>query len=627
MSDLEKREYAVNIFEATLNQLISKFEDSQPQSQHPQQEFNYSLYGSTEIPQQENFLNSTTDLLTGYIMSLQELKKCFDKNKSLLLNVPSGGKELQQHLSSIIQLQKSSIFISYTDISKQKLNDFINYYPQQIAKLCPKHNQKTELIDISNDLNIVDRRVCYQCDNTKIRLSVLLNEYLMKFFQFKNTSEQKRAEIKANIQILIDKIGIQQNIENFYIDLEQRFKKRIDIIDKILNAAKMDDDFLDLSDIAKDFINTQDNFQKFEEKFITNVNENMRQDLIIAKDHLENQIKKLSGEQLSLIQSSKIQKETIYKSISEESQTQKCQALCFNYNDNLIATAKHNVIIIWDFVGGKMNFSTELKGHNGEISCLLFDKDSNSLISGGGDADCIINLWVCTEYQKWKLQKTYQQEGGIKVMLFNKQGDQLIIGSQKGQIKIFKTDSLELIKEYKDDQNKQPIFGLSLNDDQNYLVQCGMDESLRLYQFGQELKLIFKQKCKGFGMRIKFIDNSSFVFIQKDGNLIYCKIEWNKVIEIQQFRLSSEKEDVSYTPIWYDSISKLLIVKYNKSIFFLKLVDGRFQKIDQLESKYYQLFATVSNSGKYLITWIGKGKQQYQGERHDLYQIYELNYQ
>lgn len=63
-----------------------------------------------------------------------------------------------------------------------------------------------------------------------------------------------------------------------------------------------------------------------------------------------------------------------------------------------------------------------MKGHNDEISCLLFDKDSDALISAGGDKDCIINLWEKTE-KGWNLSNFYKHIGGIKVMLLNKMGD------------------------------------------------------------------------------------------------------------------------------------------------------------------------------------------------------------
>lgn len=66
-----------------------------------------------------------------------------------------------------------------------------------------------------------------------------------------------------------------------------------------------------------------------------------------------------------------------------------------------------------------MNYLTELKGHKEEISCLLFDKNSDALISAGGDEDKIINLWAIKN-NNWELSKSYNNNGGIKVMLFNK---------------------------------------------------------------------------------------------------------------------------------------------------------------------------------------------------------------
>ncbi|CAK59817.1 unnamed protein product (macronuclear) [Paramecium tetraurelia] len=189
----------------------------------------------------------------------------------------------------------------------------------------------------------------------------------------------------------------------------------------------------------------------------------------------------------------------IYNERNQINQSEKCQALCFNKDDKLIATAKHNEIVLWTFQEGKMDkINGNTMRHKGEISCLLFDKDSDILISGGGDFDCQIKIWECTGQMKWKLQKETQKlDGGVKAMLLNKKRDKLFIGTQKGQIAIFEvnfeTSTLGQPKIQQINQNSTSIFGLSLNEDEKYLVSCGQDCYLRLFSLDQGLIQLIKK--------------------------------------------------------------------------------------------------------------------------------------
>ncbi|CAD8083680.1 unnamed protein product [Paramecium primaurelia] len=638
MSNFEERKDLFNKFQALVNQLTSFLENQQKVSG---QETNYSLYGDEE---------GTTEIISDYISKLQNLQCALDFSEQILYLIPLEKDKLQIHLNeSLIQRSKlgSSILISNfinqnSEIERAKIDDlhkklsqFIKNYSESNHIICSQHNQKAEFIDLSNNNNIIDRRVCINCDKIKVRTTDLLEQYLMQFFYFKIQSDQKRIDIKKQIESIIQQIRFQKNIENFYIDKDKLFQKRIDIIDEVLKSQNIDLKLI--SDIAIDFAQTQTNFNNYSGQFMTKLEENLQQDFIIVQKQLNYLLNSLSQGQKQIIDSgiklSSINDQQLkLTKLQQEEQSEKCQALCFNKDDQWIATAKKNVIIIWSFQGGKMNSKKPLNGHQDEISCLLFSKDSDALISAGGDQDCLINLWEKKKEYEWKLSKSFQNKGGIKVMLLNKKGDELIVGTQKGQILRFKVNfqilTLELITEYQIDQNQKPIFGLSLNDEQKYLVQCGQDKILRLISFDQNIEIQLKLLCTEIGMRIKFINNTSFVLVQKDGMLIYYKIEWQKFTEIQRLNLNSINQDYSYSPIWYNSDKKLLIVKHNKSIHFLRLIDGKFEKIHSLTYKYSLLFATISNNGQYLVTWIGKHQNEpYSMVQHDIYQIYELEYQ
>ncbi|CAK57401.1 unnamed protein product (macronuclear) [Paramecium tetraurelia] len=445
---------------------------------------------------------------------------------------------------------------------------------------------KTE--QIINDSNIGIEKVCNECQINKFLLSGLRDEYINQLFQNKNAPNQTKIKIIQDFETLTNKFkgmkdidgeGIIQDMQKFFFQYEP-----------------------DISEIGQEQSLKDQN--EYEES--------------ICKEFIS-----LKGLEINL--------GNICQQIGFKEQSEKCQALCFNQNDNLIATAKNNSIVIWNFLEGQMEQIAELNGHKGEISCLLFDKNSDTLISGGGDNDCKIKIWKRTEQKIWEEQGSQQLNGGAKVMCLNKKGDKLYIGTQKAQIAIievnFKNFVLGNPKIQEIDKNSKPIFGLSLNEDENYLVLCGMDGCLRLFSIRQELIEIDKLDCKVYGMRVKFIDNSSFLLNQRDGKLIYYKIQNNKLQNQQtEFNLVSGNMDHIFTPIWHDPNRNLFVVKHNRCIHFLKQVNGRFEKIGKLVYKYQLLFATVSNNGRFLVTWIGKPENQsIQGENQ--YQMYELKYQ
>lgn len=51
----------------------------------------------------------------------------------------------------------------------------------------------------------------------------------------------------------------------------------------------------------------------------------------------------------------------------------------------MIATSKENTIVIWEFVDRKMQFVTQLDRHKDYISCLVFSKKVDCLISASYD--------------------------------------------------------------------------------------------------------------------------------------------------------------------------------------------------------------------------------------------------
>ncbi|CAK60857.1 unnamed protein product (macronuclear) [Paramecium tetraurelia] len=652
MSDLNSRSEFINKLENLIQEITTSLENEQQQSQ--QKKNNQKLESSDEgyffknddyYGQQGN-LSSTIDVASVFLSQLSKFKEQFEQTKEILLLVPLEKTQCQQYLAKNLELYRSKlqpslvrslILFNNSEIERQKVEEikkklqyYIEYQPQQI---CPIHKQIVEQVNISGDLNFSNRLLCKQCGSYGLNIQVFLKEYLMDFFEFKINSETTRSIINKQIQDLSNLILSQKNLNILYNDLNAQFQQRISIIDDIAGSQINNIDKLTI--MANDYVKTQDDFLKWNQQFIKKIQEKRQEDF----EKVQSEIKSIIY-QFDFASHQLKQKDTqkniqnfpyIYKNSIKQLET--CQVLSFNRNDQLIATAKANIIVIWNFQNCLMNPIAELKGHQKEVSCLFFDKNSETLISCGGDYDRLIILWKYLGNNKWIEQQRISNTLGIKVIDFDYNKNLLIVGCQKGIIKTFEFQpEIPLINEKQEIEleSTQAIYGLSLNPSKTFLVSCGQDSQLRMLNMDINFKRNIVTNCDSVGTRVKFIDDQSFVLVQRNGWFIYYKIEWNTLKEMQRISLSSENHDFIFTPIYYNSDKQFLVVKHYKAMYFLRRsAHGYFEKQTMplvYESSF--LYATISNNGKFLVTWIDK--QNEQTIKVDLiqhYHIYELQQQ
>ncbi|CAD8174737.1 unnamed protein product [Paramecium pentaurelia] len=576
------------------------------------------------------------------IVSLEQFKQEFEKAKFSLLLVPLEKKEFQEYLQKQSELPKSKVSASYvnsfinfnnSDIDRQKAEDikqqlynFVQNQQQNNQLTCETHKKRIEFLNLSNDPNIQNRTLCSSCPKGGIKLSEFLEQYLINFFEFKTNSEKKGSIINKQIQDLSNLLLQKKNINQLYSDLNISLQSRIEIIDRI--AGSQLNNFNYLNHMAQDYVKTQAIFLKWKQEFDEKLQAKLKEDFEDVQVQIQSNIQNREDEKLKISQSIQNQQ---YKLLNTIQQPQICQVLTFNRNDELIATAKNNVIVIWSFYKGQMKYITELKGHQKEISCLLFDQNTEVLISAGGDGDGLLNLWKYLGNNQWMLQNKIENTVGIKVIVFDSNKKYLIVGCQKGKIKIFQyypeIPFIEFEQEIELD-SKQAIFGLTLNNSKTTIVSCGADMVLRIHLLDSKFKCINQRGCDSAGIRVQFIDEQSFVLVQKNGWLIYYQIEWQTIKEIQKISLSSENRDYIYSPIYYNSVKRLLIVKHYRTIHFLRrLNNGTFEKITYLKYQSNILYATISNDGNYLVTWIDQEKEQkIEDQRILQYQIYGLQF-
>ncbi|CAD8082444.1 unnamed protein product [Paramecium primaurelia] len=640
MKNFIPRDTLIRQMEELINKLLERLIDEKQESQKQLMQsiqknddkslLNQNDYFDSQLQQQEQEnIKSTIDQGTALIAQLELFKQQFEKAKCSLLLVPLEKKECQQYLQKQSELQKSKVSASYvnsfinfnnSDIERQKAEDikqqlykFVQNQQQNNQLICETHKKRIEFLNLSNDPNIQYRTLCSSCSKGGIKLSEFLEQYLIDFFEFKINSEKKGSIINKQIQDLSNLLLQKKNINQLYSDLNISLQSRIEIIDRI--AGSQINNFNYLNHMAQDYVKTQAIFLKW-------------------KNYKQNQLKILKiiqnweDEKLKISQSIQNQ---YYKLLNTIQQTQICQVLTFNRNDELIATAKNNVIVIWSFNKGQMKYITELKGHQKEISCLLFDQNTEVLISAGGDGDGLLNLWRYLGNNQWMLQNKIENTVGIKVIVFDSNKKQLIVGCQKGKIKIFQfypeIPFIEFLQEL-ELNSKQAVFGLTLNNSKTKMVSCGADMVLRMHLLDSQFQSINQRGCDSAGIRVQFIDEQSFVLVQKNGWLIYYQIEWQTIKEIQKISLSSENRDYIYSPIYYNSVKRLLIVKHYRTIHFLRrLNNGTFEKITYLNYQSNILYATISNDGNYLVTWIDQEKEQeIEDQRILQYQIYGLQF-
>ncbi|CAD8117828.1 unnamed protein product [Paramecium primaurelia] len=222
------------------------------------------------------------------------------------------------------------------------------------------------------------------------------------------------------------------------------------------------------------------------------------------------------------------------------------------------------------FLISQMNRITDLEEYDQEISRHLIDKDSDKLISSDGDSDCLIILWEYLGNNNWKHLTRISNDVGIKVLVFDSVRNLLIAGCQKGKIKIFtyylKIPFIQYEQEFKNQKN--------LNDSQQKLLSCGADMQLRVFSFDPQLQF---ECCNSAGMSIQFIDDSSFVLIQQNGQLIYYKIEWKTLKEIQK-QLYLQKFMIINTPAYIIIICQIdsQLLKISENICFKKIKQLNF---------------------------------------------------
>ncbi|CAD8210377.1 unnamed protein product [Paramecium octaurelia] len=508
------------------------------------------------------------------------------------------------------------------------------------------HDQPITKVRLGKQLTQTDRFLCDLCNEQQPNEQILditlvqqiINDFKKKqqeskelFLRFKS-KQIYRVEsnvstlISSLIQILKELQKITENWKYYIESIDQQncpsdFK--LDVDNLIFN--KWDDE------LKEYFVNIEEKNLNWIQKIQSKLNlfcnfqeiENCKlilQESIVLDDISPVRVKDNSIS-LALIYNSSFQNET-------------CNAISINRTGKLIATCKEYNITIWDFVDGKMKSLTQLDRHKDYVSCLVFSKKVDSLISASYDKT--IFCWKQLDKTKWICsQLHFQHTGPINCILLNQNENQLISGSSDQKIIIWDVDlnQNKLNYSYPLQLTAGDVEGLTMNKSETILVSCQNNKSIIIWSKGNDEKWKFQSTVtklvQEFGSRISFLNDNQFIWVSGERESLDCICVFynnnGQFFENQQKRiklLKNNKEfDFHLFPICYNQEKKIMIVKHKIRIYVLRQYpDDEIKIAGVITCKSTRIFGSLTNDGQFLVYWDANGSNSGGGQ----YYIYKI---
>ncbi|CAD8191338.1 unnamed protein product [Paramecium pentaurelia] len=469
-----------------------------------------------------------------------------------------------------------------------------------------------------------------------IMISIKLIEQLQKdLYQLKSNVVQQLDYLNENVNEWIKQVLIigQQNVTySFY-----------DELDKLINQKKLDEfnEKLLIDQINK--INQSWN-QKFNKKLILfkqfkesqkceeilqklgNINEiNIREQIM---NEIQLQLIQDDNEQNQFSQQLMMYKQVQFKLIDDSNQQiGYCQAIVFNKDGSIMVSSNNCEIRIWNFEQGRFKLSNSYNKHTNPVYCMVYSKQKNSFISGGGLQE--IFCWQQINKNEWKCSQPFKQhKDQVYCLILNKQEDQLISGGLDCRIIVWQVDFIknDLTFLYSLDKHSNIVFSISLNQSETVLASCGYHE---LIIWGKESqgKWEFKYKQSvSAGQKIHFINNQQFLWVPLDkqiDDLLEFELQ-NGVFKQNQDKTitlikNHECEDCVFFPIIHNKDRNVILIRHKHHIYLIRqLNDGKFKILASINCQDKESYGTMTNNGQYLVFWDNKSKK---------YSSYEILYQ
>ncbi|CAD8154531.1 unnamed protein product [Paramecium octaurelia] len=400
-----------------------------------------------------------------------------------------------------------------------------------------------------------------------------------------------------------------------------------------------------------DEIENLDNLQLFQEELrqqsltfdvyeINKINENNIEKIYLGIEKMNSKVKECSAFQVmanDIIKNvnnfeyfqSKKMKTNSQKLVSDKIEDQLCNALAFNSDESLLATAADKNIKIWKFQEGKLMENVgNLQEHSDQVVCLVFHpKEVALLISGSKDG--LLKLWRQTSLNKWGSVESFRINLSYPIsMVLNPNQNQLIVGCFDGSIKInpCNLDQKKPNEQQRLDKHTKPVYSISLNSKCNQFVSSSSDKQIIIWEKNDaqawDCKYVVDKSINDICYRVSYFGDDTIVFQQKrNGQINFLKLHNNKFQERKQLMLTVNHQDPEvecFFPIIYNSKNQILVIKHFQHVYIIKQNKQQYQIISQpIDCQNPYNYGTLTKDGKFLVIWEYVTKK---------FKVYELQY-
>ncbi|CAD8101450.1 unnamed protein product [Paramecium sonneborni] len=343
----------------------------------------------------------------------------------------------------------------------------------------------------------------------------------------------------------------------------------------------------------------------------TALNQRTHNILISIKENIQIKFEERIKEILSIITDIPFHFNTFFVKPIKIEQIEKCQSICFNNNDSLIATTVGKSIQIWNFQKGEIQQKgLPLVGHKSDVTTILFSRNQvESFISGGDLGENSIIMWSLQNNTWIQTVPIIQEIGGFRSMILNKKDNKLFTADSQGYIKLWKVDFINKLieKEYEFPKPFGQVWEISLNDSETSLISCVEDHKIILWKKQSEKNWFIKQeiRLKSQPLRIKFLNDNYFICCtEHDGYLKEFKLKKELFVEkiLNKIKLDQQNQDMPSFPIQQNR--NIIFVKHNKFIHFLrKNEQGLIQRYQKISFQDMYISGALSNKKQILMIW------------------------
>ncbi len=286
---------------------------------------------------------------------------------------------------------------------------------------------------------------------------------------------------------------------------------------------------------------------------------------------------------LVLMQTSNAQKKII-ANVGHQSEVRCAE---FSPDNKYILSAGGKDILLWNTANGRL--LRIFKGHNSNVSNLVFIPNKDAFISCSGDRT--LKLW---NLKTGKLIRTFKgHTRQVTSLDLSKDGKFIVSASMDKSLKLWDIETGKVVQEY--NGHESFVRWVAYSPDGKTIVSTGSDKTIKLWN-AESGKMI-----KSFDGQGKYIFCAAY---SPDGeNIVSCAADenikiWNKKGRLKQTISRYEKK---FRRVSYSHNGKYIITSNDNTVLLLDAENGRF--IREMNGHTYSVnCATFSSDDKYIIS-------------------------